>query len=107
MRFGKSLRTVLAWLAVAATPVASVPRVACACPGDKPATGRGDCCLKELTSLSAQTGDRSPKHCCKQSRPTGGQPVSTISSPRCHTALVDTTDATVVPPDDSTNGFVI
>jgi hypothetical protein len=90
-------------LAVAATPVAAAPRVACVCPGEKPATGRGDCCLKDFAPASAEVGDHSAKNCCKPSRPTVGQPISTVSSPRCHTALVDATAATVVPPDDSTN----
>jgi hypothetical protein len=94
-------------MAVAATPVAAAPRVACVCPGEKPATGRGDCCLKDFGTSSAETGVSRAKHCCKPSRPTGGQPISTVSSPRCHTALVDATAATVVPPDDSINWVAI
>jgi hypothetical protein len=105
MRGVGAFRQVLVWLAVAATPVAAAPRVTCVCPGEKPVTGRGDCCLKDFAPSSAEVGDYSAKHCCKPSRPTGGQPISTVSSPRCHTALVDAAAATVVPPDDSTNWF--
>jgi hypothetical protein len=107
MRGVGTFRQVIVWLAVAATPVAAAPRVACACPGEKPVTGRGDCCLKNFDPSSAEAGNHSTKHCCKPSRPTGGQPISTVSLPRCHTALVDATAATVAPPDDSTNWFAI
>jgi hypothetical protein len=107
MRGVGAFRQVLVWLAVAATPVAAAPRVACVCPGEKPATGRGDCCLKDFAPSSAEAGDHGEKHCCKPSRPTDGQRIPTVSSPRCHTALVDATAATVVPPDDSTNWFAI
>jgi hypothetical protein len=107
MRGVGAFRQVLVWLAVAATPVAAAPRVVCVCPGETPATGRGECCLKDFAPSSAETGNPTAKHCCKPSRPTGGQQDSSVSAPRCHTALVDATAATVVPPDDSTNWVAI
>jgi hypothetical protein len=111
MRMGKSLHSALVWLAVIATPVAAVPRIACVCPDGKVKPRSGDCCLKDRTVPSPSVAQPSPKACCKSGHASGGVSPTSVTAPRCHTTLADSTDAVINPqttlPDDSVSGSAL
>ena len=105
MRVGKLLHKALVWLAVLATPVAAAPRAACVCPGGKVQPGTGDCCLKDRGSPPTPASHLGSKNCCKSGHPSGGRLPTSVTTPQCHTILVDTVDAALnsqtTSPDDS------
>jgi hypothetical protein len=75
-----TFRSLVVWLAVAATPVAGAPRLACVCPGEAK-----NCCQ------SKESAPASAKACCHKHVP--AKPASNISAPHCQKVIVATTDA--------------